>query len=162
MQPQTIATRCADSESGEVRAALAEGVPCNALTGGPVSPGFFEKLSAFFRQGSFKLEFPFLAALKLGLILHWRARSAPQCFSGGGFGSTDFSLWILGLARTKPHRLKSVLLRETFRWSAMPEPGLRRRYKAATSEFRRPGANLRDRRSTREGSRRMPRRRTGW
>jgi hypothetical protein len=60
MQPHTIATRCADSESGNLRAALAAGVLCKALTSGPISPGFSEEMSAFFRQGSFSLEFPFL------------------------------------------------------------------------------------------------------
>ncbi len=84
MQPQRIATRCADSESGEVRAVLAEGIPCTALTGGTVSSGFFGKLSAFFWQASCSLEFLFLAALKLGLILHWQPPSALQGFGGGG------------------------------------------------------------------------------
>ena len=81
MQPQMMATRCDDSESGEVRAALDAGVPCDALTGGPIPPAFFEKLSAFFQQGSFSLEFLFLDALKLGLILHWQQGSAPQPFA---------------------------------------------------------------------------------
>src|SRR5882672_5458595 len=81
MQPQMIATRCADSESGEVRAALAAGVPCSVLTGDPISHRFFEKLSAFFRQWSFSLEVLFLGVVKLGLILHWQPRFAPQRFT---------------------------------------------------------------------------------
>jgi hypothetical protein len=66
-----IATRCADSESGAVRAALGAGLPFNAPTGGTISLGFFDKLSVFFRQGSFSLEFLFLVVVKVGLILHW-------------------------------------------------------------------------------------------
>src|SRR5579863_2834552 len=110
MQPQIIANRCADSESGEVRGTFAAGAPCNALTGGTDSSGFFAKLSAFFRKGSFRLEFLFLATLKLGLILHWRPRSALQGF-GGGLRSASFSLWGLLLARPNPHRLKRVPLK---------------------------------------------------
>src|SRR5258708_21867853 len=81
MQPEMIATRWADSERGEVRAALATGVPCSVLRGDAISPGIFEKLSAFFRQWSFSLEVLFWGLVKLGLILHWQPQSAPQGFA---------------------------------------------------------------------------------
>jgi hypothetical protein len=84
MHPQTIATRCADSESCEVRPALAAGVLCKVLTGGLFSQGLFEKLSAFFPSYAFCLEFPLFAALKLGLILHWHRRFALHRFGEEG------------------------------------------------------------------------------
>src|ERR1700683_381018 len=93
MQLQRIATRCADSESGDVFAALAAGTLCSVLTGDRISPGFLDTWPVFVPQGSFRLEFPCLVDLKLRLILHWQPRSTLQGFGGGRTCSTDFSLW---------------------------------------------------------------------
>src|SRR5689334_25037273 len=84
MQPQTIATRWADSESCEERAALAAGGLCKVLTSFLVSPGISENLREFFQKCSFRLEFPFFVELKLGLILHWQRRFALHRFGEEG------------------------------------------------------------------------------
>src|SRR4029077_13762915 len=49
---------------------------------------------------------PHDSTINSDLRLHFRTRALAQW----ALSSTDFSLWILELARTKPHRLKSVLL----------------------------------------------------
>src|SRR6266849_3981726 len=98
MQPQIIAARCADSGSGDVRAPLAAGVPCNVLTGGPTSPGILDELTAFFRQVAFSLDFPFMTAVKLSLILHWQPQYAPQCFAATNYNSYETHRMIPGNA----------------------------------------------------------------